>query len=87
MRERRDQIAVARALGQAGFDADSMTALLAEDVGRWQLRRADMNSMGRAIGLLAGPCGTCPGTGWPTAGRHSSETPGHSGPPGRIGHR
>jgi hypothetical protein len=61
MSERRDQIAAARAPGQAGFDAGSMTALLAADVGRWQLRRADMNSMRRAIGLLAGTLRGLPG--------------------------
>jgi len=33
MSERRHQIAAARELGRAGFDADSMAALLAADVG------------------------------------------------------
>jgi integrase len=61
MSERRDQIAAARVLGRAGFDADGMTALLAADVGRWQLRRADLHTMRRAIGLLAGTLRDVPG--------------------------
>ena len=33
MSERRDQIAAARELGQVGFEADTMAALLAADAG------------------------------------------------------
>jgi hypothetical protein len=61
MSERRDQIAAARALGQAGFDAESMTALLTDDVGRWQLRPVEVNTMRRAIGLFAGTLQGLPG--------------------------
>jgi hypothetical protein len=53
MSERRDQIAAARALGQAGFDADRTATLLVADVGRWRLPKTYGSSMRRAIGLLA----------------------------------
>jgi hypothetical protein len=61
MSERRDQIAAARELGQVGFEADTMAALLAADAGRWQFCRADMNSMRQAIGLLARALRDLPG--------------------------
>jgi hypothetical protein len=53
MSERRDQVAAARALGQAGFDADRTATLLVADVGRWRLPKTYGSSMRRAIGLLA----------------------------------
>jgi integrase len=61
MSDRRDQIATARALCQAGFGAGSMSTLLAADVARWQLRSADVNIMRRAVGLLAGTLQDLPG--------------------------
>ncbi|HEX6685677.1 MAG TPA: hypothetical protein VF062_23075 [Candidatus Limnocylindrales bacterium] len=61
MTERRDQIASARELGQTHFDADNVAALLTTDVGRWQLRRQDMYSMRRAVGLLAATLRDLPG--------------------------
>jgi integrase len=61
MSERRDQVAAARALGQAGFEADRLATLLVADVDRWRLPKTYLSSMRRAIGLLAGTLQGLPG--------------------------